>query len=39
MKLFTAVLSPCDGIVRAINVVNEEIVESDQTLMIIDATG
>lgn len=38
MKLFTAVLSPCDGTVRAILVGNEEFVLSDQTLMIIEAT-
>lgn len=37
MKLFTAVLSPCDGIVRAILVGNEEFVHSDQPLMIIEA--
>jgi len=37
MKLFTAVLSPCDGTVRAILVGNEELVRSDQTLMIIEA--
>ena len=35
MKLFTPVLSPCDGTVRAILVGNEEFVQSDQTLMII----
>lgn len=39
MKLFTPVLSPCDGTVRAILVKNEEFVESDQTLMIIEAAG
>lgn len=37
MKLFTPVLSPCDGTVRAILVGNEEFVKSDQTLMIIQA--
>lgn len=37
MKLFTPVLSPCDGTVRAILVGNEEFVQSDQTLMIIEA--
>lgn len=37
MKLFTPVLSPCDGTIRAILVKNEEFVESDQTLMIIEA--
>ncbi|HWD22382.1 MAG TPA: biotin/lipoyl-containing protein [Burkholderiales bacterium] len=36
MKLFTPVLSPCDGIVRAILVKNEEFVESEQTLMVIE---
>ena len=37
MKLFTPVLSPCDGIVREILAGNEEFVGSDQTLMIIQA--
>ena len=37
MKLFTPVLSPCDGTIRAILVGNEEFVQSDQTLMIIEA--
>ena len=37
MKLFTPVLSPCNGTVRAILVGNEEFVQSDQTLMIIEA--
>jgi acetyl-CoA carboxylase biotin carboxyl carrier protein len=37
MKLFTAVLSPCDGTVRAILVGNEQFVESDHTIMIIEA--
>ena len=37
MKLFTAVLAPCDGIVRAILVANEQFVQGDQTLMIIEA--
>lgn len=37
MKLFTPVLSPCDGIVRLILVGNEELVQGDQTLMIIEA--
>ncbi len=37
MKLFTSVLSPCDGTVRAVLVGNEEFVESDQTLMVIEA--
>ncbi len=36
MKLFTQVLAPCDGTVRAILVGNEEFVQSDQTLMIIE---
>lgn len=36
MKLFTPVLSPCDGTIRAILVRNEELVQSDQTLMIIE---
>jgi biotin carboxyl carrier protein len=38
MKLFTPVLAPCDGTVRAILVKNEEFVQSDQTLMIIEAS-
>lgn len=37
MKLFTPVLSPCDGTVRVILVGNEEFVHSDQTLMIVEA--
>jgi acetyl-CoA carboxylase biotin carboxyl carrier protein len=37
MKLFTPVLSPCDGTVRAILVGDEEFVQSDQTLMVIEA--
>jgi biotin carboxyl carrier protein len=37
MKLFTPVLSPCGGTVRAILVGNEEFVQSDQMLMIIEA--
>lgn len=37
MKLFTPVLAPCDGTVRAVLVKNEEFVQSDQTLMIIEA--
>ena len=37
MKLFTPVFSPCDGTIRAILVANEEFVQSDQTLMIIEA--
>ena len=37
MKLFTPVLSPCNGTVRAILVGNEEFVQSDQTLMVIEA--
>lgn len=37
MKLFTAVIAPCDGIVRSILIGNEQFVESDQTLMIIAA--
>lgn len=36
MKLFTPVLSPCDGTVRVILIGNEEFVQSDQTLMIIE---
>lgn len=36
MKLFTPVLAPCDGTVRAILVGNEEFVQSDQALMIIE---
>lgn len=36
MKLFTPVLSPCDGTVRSILVGNEEFVESDRTLMTIE---
>lgn len=36
MKLFTQVLAPCDGTIRAILVGNEEFVQSDQTLMIIE---
>ncbi len=39
MKLFTAVHAPCDGTVRAILVGNEQFVDSDQTLMIIEAAG
>ena len=39
MKLFTPVASPCDGTVRAILVRNEEFVQSDQTLMLIEASG
>jgi len=39
MKLFTPVPAPCDGIIRAILVGNEQFVESDQTLMIIEAAG
>ncbi len=38
MKLFTSVLSPCEGTVRAILVGNEEFVEADQTLMVIEAS-
>lgn len=37
MKLFTPVLSPCGGTVRAILVRNEEFVQSDQMLMTIEA--
>ena len=37
MKLFTPVLSPCGGTVRAILVGNEDFVQSDQRLMIIEA--
>ena len=37
MKLFTPVFSPCDGIVRAILIENQAFVQSDQTLMIIEA--
>lgn len=37
MKLFTPVLSPCDGTVREILVGNEEFVESDQVLMALEA--
>ncbi|OGA55619.1 MAG: hypothetical protein A3G81_20275 [Betaproteobacteria bacterium RIFCSPLOWO2_12_FULL_65_14] len=39
MKLFTPVLAPCDGTLRAILVENEEFVESDQTLMIIEGSN
>lgn len=35
MKLFTPITAPCDGIVRAILVTNEEKIEKAQTLMII----
>lgn len=38
MKLFTPVLAPCAGTVRAILVANEEFVRSDQTLMIVEPT-
>jgi biotin carboxyl carrier protein len=38
MKLFTPVLSPCDGTVRKIFVKNEEFVQSEQTLMIVEAS-
>ncbi|MCC7327255.1 MAG: hypothetical protein IT521_10690 [Burkholderiales bacterium] len=37
MKLFTPVLAPCDGTVRLIFVNNEEFVQSDQTLMVMQA--
>ena len=37
MKLFTAVTAPCDGTVRAILVVNEQFVESDHTIMVVEA--
>lgn len=37
MKLFTPVVSPCDGTVRAILVKNQDFVENDQTLMIVEA--
>ena len=37
MKLFTPVLAPCGGTVRAILVENEEFVESERTLMLIEA--
>lgn len=36
MKLFTAVLAPCDGVVRAILAENGRFVESGETLMIIE---
>lgn len=39
MKLFTPVLAPCDGTLRAILVENEEFVESDQTLMVIEGSS
>jgi len=39
MKLFTAVNAPCDGVVRAILVENEQAVERDQTLILIDGDG
>lgn len=37
MKLFTAVTAPCDGTVRAILAGNEQFVESDHTIMVIEA--
>lgn len=36
MKLFTAVTAPVAGTVRAILVENQEVVESDQTLIVIE---
>jgi len=36
MKLFTAIQSPCDGVVRAVLVQNEEAVLNAQTLMTIE---
>jgi acetyl-CoA carboxylase biotin carboxyl carrier protein len=35
MKLFTPIQAPCDGVVAAILVRNEEVVEIEQTLMVI----
>lgn len=39
MKLFTPVSSPCDGMVRAILVKNEQVVTKDQTLMVLEANS
>ena len=39
MKLFTAITAPCDGIVRAILVENEQVVDKDEPIMLVEATG
>lgn len=39
MKLFTPVSSPCNGMVRAILVKNEQVVTKDQTLMVLEANS
>ena len=38
MKLFTAITAPCDGIVRAILVENEQVVDKDEPIMLVEAT-